>query len=81
MRPKKTTASIKEFIVGSFYSPPHSKKNSKLLDHLLSTVHFLLSKYPNAGVILGGDKNDLNLSPLLSGIPKLKQLVTKPTHK
>ena len=32
-------------------------------------------------MILGGDKNDLNLSPLLGGIPKLKQLVTKPTHK
>ena len=81
MRPKKMTAKIKEFIVGAFYSPPHSKKNSKLLDHLLSTVHHLLSKYPNAGLILGGDKNDLKLSPLLSGIPKLKQIVTKPTHK
>ena len=81
MRPRKMTSKIKEFIVGSFYSPPHSKKNSKLLDHLISTVHFLLSKYPNAGVILGGDKNDLSLSTLLSGIPKLKQLVTKPTHK
>ena len=81
MRPKKTTAKIKEFIVAAFYSPPNSKKNSKLLDHLISTVHYLLSKYPNAGVILGGDKNNLNLSPLLSGIPKLKQIVTKPTHK
>ena len=55
MRPRKTTSKIKEFIIGSFYSPPHSKKNSKLLDHLISTVHFLLSKYPNAGLILGGD--------------------------
>ena len=81
LRPRKTTGKIKEFIVTAFYSPPHSKKNSKLLDHILSTMHYLLSKYPNAGLILGGDKNDLNLSPLLRGIPKLKQIVTKPTHK
>ena len=81
LRPKKKTSKWKEIIVGSFYSPPNSKKNSKLLDHLMSTVHFLLSKYPNAGVILGGDKNSLNIAPLLSGIPKFKQIVTTPTYK
>ena len=30
MRPKKTTAKIKEFIVGSFYSPTHSKNKHKI---------------------------------------------------
>ena len=81
LRPKKKTSKVKEIIVVAFYSPPNSKKNSKLLDHLMSTTHFLLSKYPNAGVILGGDKNSLNIAPLLSGIPKLKQIVTTPTYK
>jgi hypothetical protein len=56
MRPKKTTSKVKEIIVAAFYSPPKSKKNSKLLDHLMSTTHFLLSKYPNAGLVIGGDK-------------------------
>ena len=81
MRPKNGTSKLKEIIVGSFYSPPKSKKNSKLLDHLISTTHFLLSKYPNAGVVLGGDKNNLNISTLLTGIPRIKQIVTQNTHK
>ena len=46
----------------------------------MSTTHFLLSKYPNAGVVLGGDKNNLNISTLLTGISKLKQIVSKFTH-
>ena len=47
----------------------------------MATTHFLLSKYPNAGLIIGGDKNDLNISSLLTGIPKIRQIVTKVTHK
>ena len=35
----------------------------------------------NAGVVIGGDKNDLNITPLLDGIPRLRQIVTKPTLK
>ena len=81
LRPKKGTAKIKEIIIAAFYSPPKSRKNPLLLDHLLSTTQFLLSKYPNAGVVLGGDKNDLNITPLLDGIPRLRQIVSKPTHK
>ena len=81
VRPKKMSSKVKEIIVGSFYSPPKSKKNSKLLDHLISTTHFLLTKYPNAGVVLGGDKNNLNISTLISGIPRMKQIVTQNTHK
>ena len=81
MRPKKVSQRIKEIIVCAFYSPPKSKKNPLLLDHLISTTHFLLTKYPNAGIILGGDKNDLNLAPLLRGVPRLKNIVTKNTYK
>ena len=81
MRPKKTTSSVKEFIIAAFYSPPKSKKNPLLLDHLLSTSLHLLAKYPNAGLVIGGDRNNLNITPLLNGIPKLTQIVTKPTHK
>ena len=41
----------------------------------------LLTKYPSAGLIIGGDKNDLNISSLISGIPGVRQIVTKATHK
>ena len=81
MRLKNGKAKIREIIIAAFYSPPKSRKNPLLLDHLLSTTQFLLSKYPNAGVVIGGDKNDLNITPLLDGIPRLRQIVTKPTHK
>ena len=83
LRPKSDTLSsgVKELIVVSFYCPPRSPKKSKLLDHILTTVHMLLSKYQNAGLIIGGDKNDLNIGSLISGIPKVRQIVTKNTHK
>ena len=81
MRPRKVGPdSVKEIIVGAFYSPPNSKMNSKLLDHIMTTMHHLLTKYPNAAIILGGDKNNLNISTLISGIPRLRQIVTKNTH-
>ena len=81
MRPKKESATIREIIVAAIYAPPHSKKNNQLLDHLLSTTHYLLSRYPRAGLVIGGDKNDLKISTLISGIPRLKQIVTKYTYR
>lgn len=82
LRPKSETKSgIREIIAVSFYSPPRSPKKNKLLDHILTTVHLLLSKYPNAGLVIGADKNDLNIASLITGIPRIKQLVTKVTYK
>ena len=81
LRPFTSGGNIKEIICAAFYSPPRSRKNSLLLDHLVSTTHYLLSKWPDAGLILGGDKNNLNISVLLSGIPRLRQIVTQNTHK
>ena len=47
-----------------------------------TTQHILCSQnIPMRGVILGGDKNSLNIARLLSGFPKLKQIVTNPTNK
>ena len=69
LKPKTQTYSqIKQILVCAFYSPPNSRKNTKLLDHLISTFHNLLTKYPNAGIILGGDKNKLNIGPLITAI-------------
>ena len=72
---------IKEIIVASFYSPPKSRKKSKLLDHILTTLHILLTKYPQAGIIIGADRNDLNISSLLLGIPRVRQIVTEYTYQ
>ena len=71
LRPKLSdNAIIKEIIVVSFYSPPKSNKKSKLIDHILTATHILLNRYPAAGLIIGGDKNDLDIAPLIAGIPR-----------
>ena len=82
LRPKSEhLLGIKEIIVAAFYSPPKSKKKSKLLDHILSTLHVLLTRYPKAGVIIGGDRNDLDITSLLLGIPRVQQIVTEYTYQ
>ena len=51
-----------------------------MIDHLVSNSHFLLSKYPDAALFIGGDINNLPLAPILSSIPHARQIVTKPTR-
>ena len=83
LRPRavKKEMQFKEIILCAFYSPPKSRKNAKLLDHMISTLNTLLTKYPNCGWVAGGDKNQFPLGPLLGALPKCRQLVTKNTYK
>jgi hypothetical protein len=82
VRPKQLSQStkFKEYIVCSLYSPPASKKNKKLLDHLISTTHALMARFPGAAVYMGGDRNDLPLAPLLRALPRFVQTVAHNTH-
>ena len=70
---------MREIIVVTFYSPPISKSKPKLLDHIISTCHALLTKHPRAGIVIGGDRNEMNISPLLTAMPRLNQILTKAT--
>ena len=80
VRPKSTVVTpIREIIVVAFYCPPKSRKKTKLMDHLITNCHVLLTKYPNAGLVIGGDKNEWKIGPLIASIPKLKQIVSLPT--
>ena len=83
IRPKNVTKNIqfKEVILCAFYSPPKSRKNAKLQEHIISTLHLLLTKYPNCGWAIGGDINQCPLGPLLGALPRSRQLVTKNTYK
>ena len=82
IRPKIVTSrtTYREHIVVAFYSPPSKGKNQALLDHLITTAHSLLTKYPKAGLIIGGDRNSLDITPLITALPRTLQIVTKPTH-
>ena len=75
LKPKCGSALFKKIIVCSFYSPPSRKSNSKMADHLVSTLHMLTSKYPDCGIILGADKNKMDIRPLLNCGMKLRQVV------
>ena len=44
------------------------------------TLQALKSTFPNAGVIISGDRNDLSIERLKSVDPSLRQIVTKATR-
>ena len=76
----KVLGSLPSIIVCCFYSPPDMKKNSVLLNHLTLTIHSLLNIHKNAGLIVCGNRNRMEISDLLSIEPSLKQIVRSPTH-
>ena len=74
------TSQFREYIVCSFYSAPNSRKHRKLLDHLVTTTHALMTRFPQAAVFLGGDRNSMPVAPLLAALPKFCQVVANNTH-
>ena len=61
LQSKNPTAKYKKIIVCSFYSPPNKKRNTKMADHIVSTLQMLYSKYPDCGIILGADRNNMGI--------------------
>ena len=81
LRPKTPGAKFKTIIACSFYSPPSKGRNSRLIDHVVGTLHFLVAKYPDSAIIIGADKNNMDIRPVLSCGLRLKQVVDKPTRQ
>ena len=77
----KHPGTIKNIIICSFYSPPRSKKKTKLVEHIAVSYFSLKNSFPSSAFICGGDKNDLNIKLLLDICPNFRQIVTKATHK
>ena len=65
----------------SFYSPPKSKFRNKLAEFLVFTIRKLRTEHPGCQVILGGDRNDMEIDLLCRLDPTLKQLVRGVTNK
>ena len=82
-RPKDVNAKIKRIILCSFYSPPRSRirLRNKLVDHMIGTLQWLTTKYEGCGILVGGDKNKLDITALLHCNLKLKQIVNLKTRK
>ena len=81
MKSKNPSAKFKKIITCSFYSPPSKKRNTKMADHIVSTLQMLTSIYPESGIILGADRNYMDIKPILTCGLKLRQVVDKSTRK
>ena len=80
LKPSQVTGKISKIIVCSFYCPPKSRKKNILIEHMTLTLQSLRLKFPGAGVIISGDRNNLNMEKLKSVDPSLKQLVMRGTR-
>ena len=80
-RPKAEGAEFKRIILCSFYSPPRSRLRNKLKDHIVGTLERLTTKYEKCAIYVGGDKNKMDISSILSTNLKLKQIVKSWTRK
>ena len=57
----------------------HSQMKTKMTDHIVTTLHQLLTTYPRAGIMGGGDRNDWNIETVLHSVPHLQNLLQKAT--
>ena len=78
IRPTRLPRGIPCIIIGTLYYPP-SANNQEILDHLLKCLSTIESRFPNSGVILLGDFNNLNVSRIKRNF-RLKQIVNFPTR-
>ena len=76
------TSKIQKIVLCSFYYPgPKSKTKSLLLDHLCQSYQILSAKYGKGlHFLMCADSNKLDLEPVLSLSPDMRQLVTSPTR-
>ena len=68
-------------VVCCFYSPPNMKRNTNLVNHLMINIHSLLNIHKGAGVILCGDRNNIEIPTLVAIDPSLRQIVSQPTYE
>ena len=52
-----------------------------MADHIVSTLQMLSAKYPECGLILGADKNDMDIRPILNYGLRLRQAVDQFTRQ
>ena len=71
---------VDKFICACIYSPPRSKLDDVILEHLRFNLSSLKAKHPRAGIIIGGDINKLPCHKICDTFPDLVNLVTEPTR-
>ncbi|XP_072050129.1 uncharacterized protein [Amphiura filiformis] len=79
VRPERLLRSVSSIAVCAVYITTKSPHQNLLTDHLLSSVDFLRTKYPDIGILILGDFNRMNVNTILRG-NDFKQLVDFPTR-
>ncbi|XP_071485120.1 uncharacterized protein [Diadema antillarum] len=77
--PERLPRSVSIIVVAAIYHPPNAPTADSLIDHLLESMDLISSKHPNAGFILLGDFNELDITPLTAS-NGFAQVVDKPTR-
>ena len=78
IRPNRLPRGIPCIVMGKLYHPP-TANNQEISDHLLKCLSVIESRFPNCGIILLGDFNNLNVSRFKRNF-RLKQIVNFPTR-
>ena len=78
-RPKKLPKEVASLVICVVYYPPHGPYRKDLVNYLQNCTDNVQSLYPNAGIIMCGDFNDLD-AKWLSNSLSLKQVVNVPTR-
>ena len=65
LKPKRLPRGINLIILGTVYHPPQNN-DLAIRNHLFQSLDSTLARFPNSGIILMGDFNKFNPSPLIS---------------
>ncbi|XP_072037054.1 uncharacterized protein [Amphiura filiformis] len=79
LKPKRLPRDVSVIAVCGVYIPRDSPHRDLLDQHLLESMDFLHTKYPEIGFTIMGDFNRMNVNNVLKNC-NLKQLVTFPTR-
>jgi hypothetical protein len=81
LRPIESTGEIRKIILCSLYSPPNSKKNNLLIDHISLTYNALKIQHPEARTMICGDRNNLDEKKIIALDPNFHQSLSQNTRK
>ena len=80
IRPPRLPRAVSYVVVAVVYYPPGSPVADRLLGHLHETIDNILTNHQDAGIVIMGDFNQLDLTQLLNE-PGFKQVVNQPTRE
>ena len=79
MGPAYLPRMISGLYCAAIYSPPGDPYGEALIDHLQQAVDQITTEHPDAGIVIAGDMNHLDIAQLTTG--GFTQVVSEPTRQ